>query len=96
MLASFDSQYQGLIAIHPDAKEETDLVHTALVTIGQLVQTSPGVNSNGALWKQLTEQRARGESSVSKELVRLYATTRREMKDSLLDNMERDLTEGNQ
>lgn len=48
VLASFGSQDQGLIAVHPDAKEGSDLVRTILVTIGQLVQTSPRVNGNGA------------------------------------------------
>jgi hypothetical protein len=38
------------------AKEEIGLMHIVLVTIGQLVLTSPHVNGNGAVWKQLTDR----------------------------------------
>jgi hypothetical protein len=90
-----------LIAIHPDAKEEIGLVHTALVRIGLLVKTSPHVNSNGALWKQLTDTAEAERGILCKHvdgtaLVRLYASTRTELKDSLLYIMEGDPTEGNE
>jgi hypothetical protein len=88
-----------LIADHPDAKEEIELVHTALVTIGQLVQTSPHVNGNGSVWKQLAD-RVEAERGVPCKhldgkalftaILRLYAATHKEMKDSLLNITEGD------
>jgi hypothetical protein len=63
VLASFARQQEELIADHPDAKEEIELVHTALVTIGQLVQTPPRVIGNGSVWKQLAD-RAEAEREV--------------------------------
>jgi hypothetical protein len=59
VLASFASQEEGFLADHPDAKEEIEMVHTVLVTIGQLVETSPRVNGNGVIWKQLADSRGR-------------------------------------
>jgi hypothetical protein len=40
VLASFDRQYEALIAEHSDAKTEIDLVLTSLVKISQLAQKS--------------------------------------------------------
>jgi hypothetical protein len=45
-----------LLAVHPDAKEEISRIHTALVTIGQMIRTSPHVNGNGTVWKELAEK----------------------------------------
>jgi hypothetical protein len=47
-VAFFASQ-EELLADHTDAKQEIELVHTALVTIRQLVQTSLLVNGNGVV-----------------------------------------------
>jgi hypothetical protein len=60
VLTSFNSQANELLSAHPDAREEIELVHTALVTIGQLVQAAPRVNAIawcGCSWQ--TEPRPR-------------------------------------
>jgi hypothetical protein len=105
VLASFASQEEELLAAHPDAKEEIELVHTALVPIGQLVQASPRVNGNGVVWKQLAD-RAEAERGVLcrhldgkalfTAILRLYALTHREMEDSLLNTTEGDPAQGNE
>jgi hypothetical protein len=51
MLASLDEGYEQIIADHPDAKKQMDLVLASIVQIGQLVQDSPEVDGNGAKWK---------------------------------------------
>jgi hypothetical protein len=51
VLASFDKQYEALIAKNPDATKEINLIRTGLIKIGQLIQTSPQQNGNGAKWK---------------------------------------------
>jgi hypothetical protein len=51
VLASYDEKYEKLIADHPDAKKEIDLVRASISQIGQLVQNSPKVNGNDAKWK---------------------------------------------
>jgi hypothetical protein len=95
--ASFASQEEELLADHPDAKEEIELVRTTLVTIGQLVQTSPRVNGNGIVWKQLADTNEAERVILCKHLdgkalftaiLRLYALTHREMKRSLLNTTE--------
>jgi hypothetical protein len=54
--ASFERRRDDLAASYPDALEEIGLIHTALIKIGQLIRSSPPINSNGAVWKQLTAQ----------------------------------------
>jgi hypothetical protein len=66
VLASFDRHYESLIADHPDAKQEIDLVRTAIATIGQLIQKSPSLNGNGTVWKQMTV-RAKEEKGVPRK-----------------------------
>jgi hypothetical protein len=53
VLASFASQEEELLADHRDAKEE--IVHSALVILGQVVRVSPRVNGNGVAWKKLAD-----------------------------------------
>jgi hypothetical protein len=48
VLASFDKQYETLIAKNPDATKEINLIRTKLIKIGQLIQTSPQQNGNSA------------------------------------------------
>jgi hypothetical protein len=50
LIASFDKQHETLIANNPDAMEEINLIWTGLIKIGQLIQTSPQQNGNGAMW----------------------------------------------
>jgi hypothetical protein len=59
----FDKQYETLIANNPDATEEINLIRTGLIQIGQLIQTSPQQNGNGATWKRLVDK-AESEKSV--------------------------------
>jgi hypothetical protein len=64
------------------------LIHSALVTIGQLVRASPRVNGNGVAWKKLADK-AEAEKVVLRKhmdgkalftaILRLYAATHREM-----------------
>jgi hypothetical protein len=50
LLASFHDRYGKLIADHPDAKKDLDLLRASVAQIGQLIQNSPEVNGNGAEW----------------------------------------------
>jgi hypothetical protein len=59
VLASFHDSHEKLIADHPDAKKEMNLVRASVVQIGQLVQNSSKENENGAIWKQLADSRSR-------------------------------------
>jgi hypothetical protein len=49
ILASFEKHHDVKIANHPDTKEETVLVYSALITIVQPVRTSLSANGNGAV-----------------------------------------------
>jgi hypothetical protein len=53
-LASFDEQYEVLMADHANARKEIDSVRAAIVQIVQPVQKSPKVNGHGAKQKELT------------------------------------------
>jgi hypothetical protein len=66
VLASFHDRDKRLIADHPDAKKEMDLVRASIVQIGQLVQNSPKVNGNGAKWKQLAGSAEADRSTLCK------------------------------
>jgi hypothetical protein len=93
VLASFDKQHEILIAYNPDTMEEINLIQTGLIKIGQLIQTSPQQNGNGAMWKRLVDKAENEKSVLCKHLdgkalftgmLRLYAAIHREMEDSLL------------
>jgi hypothetical protein len=43
-LVSFERLHDALIAAYPDANEETELVHSVLVTKGQLVRILSHIN----------------------------------------------------
>jgi hypothetical protein len=93
VLASFDKQYETLIAKNPDATKEINLIQTGLIKIGQLIHTSPQQNGNDATWKRLVDK-AESEKSVlckhldgkvlSTGMLRLYTATHREMEESFL------------
>jgi hypothetical protein len=51
-----DERYEKLIADHPHAKKEIDLVQVSIVTTGQLAQNSPKVNGHGAKSKKLADR----------------------------------------
>jgi hypothetical protein len=97
VLTSFANQEGELLAAHPDAKEEISHIHTALVTIGRLIRTSPRVNGNGAVWKELAEKAEVERPVLCKHLdgkalytaiLRLSALTNREMRESWQDSEE--------
>jgi hypothetical protein len=48
ILASFQRNLDDLTGKNPESVEDIKLLHAALVTIGQLIRTSPRVNGNGA------------------------------------------------
>jgi hypothetical protein len=41
VLASFDKQYETLVANNPDATKEINLIRTGILKIGQLIKNSP-------------------------------------------------------
>lgn len=105
VLMSFASQRKKLLTENPEAKEEIQIVHDALVTILQLVQTAPRVNGNGAAWKQLADTAEVERAILCKHMdgkalfiaiVRLYAATHREMKRSLQNTQEEDPAQNNE
>jgi hypothetical protein len=98
VLASFDKQYETLIANNPEAKEEIDFIRTGLIKIGQLIQTSPQQNGNGTTWKRLVDKAENEKSVLCKHLdgkvlftgmLQPYAEIHREMEDSLLPECAR-------
>jgi hypothetical protein len=56
MLALFDKKYENLIADHPDAMKEMDLLRAAIVQNVRVVQVSSKMKSNDAKWKHLAER----------------------------------------
>jgi hypothetical protein len=101
VLTSFNSQADELLAAHPDAREEIELVHTALVTIG----AAPRVNGNSVVWMQLAERAEAERRVLCKHLegkalftgmLRLYALMHREMRDSLLNTSKGEPAQDNE
>jgi hypothetical protein len=68
VLASFDKQYETLIAKNPDATKKINLIRTGLIKIRQLIQTSPHQNGNGATWKRLVDKAENEKSVLCKHL----------------------------
>jgi hypothetical protein len=68
VLASFDKQYETLIANNRDAVKEINLIWIGLIKIGQLIQTSLQKNGNGATWKRLVNKTESEKSVLCKHL----------------------------
>jgi hypothetical protein len=68
VLASFDRQYEALIAKYSGAKMEMGLVQTALVETGKLVQKSSSLNENDVICKQVTDRADAEKSTFCKHL----------------------------
>jgi hypothetical protein len=92
VLASFDKQYEALIDKNPDATKEINIIRTGIIKIGQLIQTSPQKNGNGATWKRLIAKAESEKSVLCKHfdgkvlftgMLRLYTATHRETEESL-------------
>jgi hypothetical protein len=102
VLASFQRNLDTLTGQHPECIEDIKLIHAGLITVGQLIHASPRVNGNGAAWKEIVT-RAEAERAVLCKhlegkalftgLLRLYAITHREMRDSLQPEPEEEPTE---
>jgi hypothetical protein len=93
VLTSFDKEHENLIKKTRTQQWRLTLVRTGLVEIGQLIQTSLQKNGNGVTWKRLIDQAENEKHILCKHLdgkalftrmLRLYATTHRDLKESLL------------
>jgi hypothetical protein len=93
IISSFEGKHDELLAGHPDCSEELALLRTGLQTIGQLIRVSPPANGNGGLWKELVARAEAERAVLCKHLdgkalftamLRLYAATHREMRDSVV------------
>jgi hypothetical protein len=98
-LASFERNIEDLLAKHQDSIEKIGLIHTGLITIGQLINISPSVNGNGASWKEITSRAEAERIVLCKHLegkplftamLRLYAATHRDLRDSLQPEQEQE------
>jgi hypothetical protein len=59
LLASFRERFGKLIADHPNAKKEVDLMQASIV------QNSPKANGNAAKWKQLADRAEANRRSLA-------------------------------
>jgi hypothetical protein len=92
ILESFQRNLDDLIRKNPESVEDIKLLQARLVTIGQIIQSSPRVNGNGAVWKA-TITKAEAESAVLCKhlegkalfagMTRLYAATHAELSSTL-------------
>ncbi|PNF32962.1 hypothetical protein B7P43_G16729 [Cryptotermes secundus] len=53
IVASFEKTHDDLKAMNPDCRKEIELLRNGLHITGQLILTSPSVNENGVVWKEL-------------------------------------------
>jgi hypothetical protein len=93
IVASFEKNLENLARSNPDCQEELELLRNGLLTIGQLIHTSPSINGNGTVWKELISKSETERTVLCKHLdgkalftatLRLYAAIHREMRESLL------------
>jgi hypothetical protein len=95
LLTVFEEKYEMLIAVHPEAKMEIDLVVATLVKISQLLSNSSEANVSGEKLEQLTHH-AQTEMEFlhnhmdGKEmytaLLCMFSLVHKEMRDSLQAN----------
>jgi hypothetical protein len=71
ILASFERHHDAIISGHPNAKEETEIVYTALITIVQLVRTSPSINGHGVVWMKMANK---AEAEKARRYMQAYST----------------------
>jgi hypothetical protein len=92
ILASFQSKLNNLIEKHPNCVEDIKLLHPGLITIGQLIHSSPHVNGNGVEWKRIITTTEEDRAVLCKHLegktlfsgmLHWYATTHRDLRNSL-------------
>jgi hypothetical protein len=53
ILSSFQRNLDDLAGKHPESVEDIRTLHAGLITIGQLIHSSPHVNGNGVEWKSI-------------------------------------------
>jgi hypothetical protein len=92
ILVSFQRNLDDLIRKNPESVEDNKLLQAGLVTIGQLIQSSPRVNGNGAAWKAIITKTESEMAVFCKHLegkalfaglTLLYAATRAELSSTL-------------
>jgi hypothetical protein len=93
IISSFEGKHDELLEEHPDCTEELALLRTGLQTIGHLIHVSPPANGNGRPWKELVAKAEAERAVLCKHLegkalftamLRLYAATHRELRDSVV------------
>jgi hypothetical protein len=97
IMALFQRNLDNLIEKHPDSIEDIRLLHADLITIGQLIHSSPHVNGNGVEWKSIITTTEEERAVLCKHLegkalfsgmLRLYAATHRDLPNSLKQEEE--------
>jgi hypothetical protein len=102
IISSFEKNHKELLEGHPECSEELALLRTGTHTIRQLIQFSPPVNGNGAVWKELIARTEAERAVLCKHLdgkalftamLRLYAALHREMRDFVLPAQQKSTDE---
>jgi hypothetical protein len=95
LLPVFEIVQEKLIAGHPDAKMEIDLIRDTLLQICQLVRSSPNNNANELKLEQLTDTAETEMKTLAKyvegkalytSLLKLYSSVYKEMRDLVQAN----------
>jgi hypothetical protein len=96
-LSSYERNMVEITKIHPDSLEIIRPIQADLITTGHLINSSPRNNGNGKIWREIIT-RAEAERAVLckhlegkalySALLRLYATTHKELRDSLQPELE--------
>jgi hypothetical protein len=98
ILASFQINLDDLREKQPESIENIKTLHAGLITIGQLIHSSPRVNGNGEEWKSIITQSEEERIVLCKHLegqtlfsglLRLYAATHRDLRPSLKQEEEK-------
>jgi hypothetical protein len=99
ILPSFERNLGDLASKHPTCIEDIKLIQAGLITVGQLINDSPRGNGNGTAWKEITTRAEAERAVLCKHLegkalfaaiLRLYATTHKELCGSLLPVQEQE------
>jgi hypothetical protein len=92
ILASYQRNLDDLIRKKPESVEDIELLQAGLVTRGELIQSSPRANGNGAAWKAIITKAEAERAVFCKHLegkalyaglIRLYAATHAELSGTL-------------
>jgi hypothetical protein len=89
IIASFQNNLEKLTEKHPESVKDIKTLHAGLVTISQLIHSTPRVNGNGAEWKSIITRTEEEKTVLCNHLegqalfpglLRLYAATHRDLK----------------